>query len=105
MLHAIILFFQQAAQTIDIPTLIGALTPLVVWGVTWLINRFPIHNAILVGLIVPVISLLATWVTNLIVADSGMAWYIQFALGLVAVFVNETVTQIKKTAAPKAVQN
>ena len=72
------------------------LTPLVVYGVTWLIRKFVPNVAgwFIVMFIVPLLSLGITWVTGLL-GNPELTFWGQFAYGLLAVFVNELLKQLK----------
>ena len=80
-----------------IQTLIGLLTPLVVYGVTEIVKiTLPaIKGWGIVAIVVPALGFAATLVTNL-VTTAGPAWYVQFGLSLLAVFVNEMLRQVKQ---------
>ena len=76
--------------------LVAILTPLVVYGVTWLIRKFVPNVAgwFIVMFIVPLLSLGITWVTGLL-GNPELTFWGQFAYGLLAVFVNELYIQLK----------
>lgn len=73
-----------------------ALTPLIVYLVTLLITKAlpDLSGWVVTGVIVPVLSLLVTWLSQLVVADYG--FWPQVALGLVAVFINEAIKQFQQ---------
>ena len=82
-----------------VQAIIGILSPLVVWGVTQIIKAIlpSIQGWGIVAVVVPVVGLLVTLVTNL-VTNAGPHWYFQLALSLLAVFVQEFYKQIKQAA-------
>ncbi len=107
MLHHALFVFQsmvlmfQAALPPDIwatlvPIIIGAATPFIVQGVTWVVVKYmpQITGWGVVGILVPIVAGAVTLVTNWI-TTTGPLWYAQLGLGLVAVFVNELYKQIK----------
>lgn len=78
------------------------LTPLVVFGATKLVRLVlpKVSGAVIVGAIVPLLSAAAALLGQLLVP--GSSWLEQFAIGLVAVFVNELIKQLKQPRqAPK----
>ena len=81
-------------------TLIGILTPLVVYAGTavakWLMPK--LTPVLIVSIVVPVLAGAVTLITQL--AGGGGAWYVQMGLGLIAVFVHELVTNLKPAAPP-----
>lgn len=77
--------------------LIVILTPLVVWGATELIKyALPkVSGWVIVTLVVPLLSLGAAYIAPLLVETD---FWLQFGVGLLAVFVNE----LKKQLTPPA---
>lgn len=73
--------------------LIVILTPLVVWGATELLKyALPkISGWIIVTLVVPILSLIAAYIAPLLGASD---FWVQFGVGLLAVFVNELKKQL-----------
>ena len=73
--------------------LIVILTPLVVWGATELLKyALPkISGWIIVTLVVPILSLIAAYIAPLLGATD---FWLQFGVGLLAVFVNELKKQL-----------
>ena len=73
--------------------LIVILTPLVVWGATELLKyALPkISGWIIVTLVVPALSLIAAYIAPLLGATD---FWLQFGVGLLAVFVNELKKQL-----------
>jgi hypothetical protein len=79
--------------------LIVALSPVVVYiavqVVKMVAGRLP--GAVIVAIIVPLLSLLVAFVTDLIVSPDISFWA-QAGYGLLAVFVNEIIRQLQQAA-------
>lgn len=75
-----------------------ALTPLIVYLVTWLVRSVftKLPGWVIITIIVPVVSVLTSWVTHLIVIDVYYGFFMQVLLGLLAVFLNELIKQLKQ---------
>lgn len=80
----------------DYTQIVLLLTPLVVWLATWLVKQVlsSLPGWVLVGLIVPLISIIVALISNAIsIADN---FWIQVAIGVLAVFINEVKKQLTK---------
>lgn len=79
------------------PILLGVATPFVVKYATDFVLKFlpNLQGWHIVAIVVPVIAGVATGLTQLI-TQVGPTWYWQLALGLLAVFVNEVLKQLKQ---------
>jgi hypothetical protein len=73
-----------------------ALTPLVIWGVTYLIQLFPLkwNAVVIVGIVVPILSAISVWLLGLV--QPGLIPWQQFTFNFLAVFVNELVKQLRQ---------
>ncbi len=84
-------------QVVGAPDIVSLFTPLVVMLVTellkWAIPK--LQGWIVVTFIVPLFSILVTWVTTLI-ANPEMTFWIQVVYGLLAVVINELYRQLKQ---------
>jgi hypothetical protein len=94
----ILLFAVIAILGILPEQLIQILMPVIVWlavgFVNWLkatLGAGGFGGTVLVTLVVPLLSLLLTWVTGLIVP--GMDFWGTFFLGLIGVYINEVIKQ------------
>ena len=76
--------------------LVALITPLVVYGVTELVKKFlgSVSGWVIVMLIVPLLSIGVTWLSGLLL-NTGMSFWEQAGFGLLAVFVNELLKQLK----------
>lgn len=76
--------------------LVTLFTPLVVYGVTWIVRKFApgLPGWVVVMLIVPLLSLAVVALTGLL-GQTSLTFWQQFAYGLLAVFVNELYVQLK----------
>jgi len=86
--------------------LIAILMPVVVWlasgFVNWLkatLGSEGFGGTVLVTLIVPLLSLLASWLAGLIVPD--MSFWGLFFLGLIGVYINEVIKQWQQSVTGK----
>ena len=72
------------------------LTPLVVFGVTEFLKFIlpKLSGWIIVSILVPLVSLAAAWVTSL--TGVGGDFWAQTGVGLLAVFVNELIRQLRQ---------
>ena len=91
------LFAQDATQSgFSIESLLTALTPLIVLGVTqftkWLLPKVP---GIVVIIIVTVWSSVIAWVDTLV--NSGGSWLEQFLYGMLAIVVHQIAVQLGKS--------
>jgi hypothetical protein len=84
-----------------ITAIIAILTPFVVFGVTKLVTIYlpKLQGWGIVAIVVPIVGFLVTLVSNLI-TNAAPLWYIQLALGLLAVFINELYKQLKQALTP-----
>ena len=81
-----------------ITTLVLILTPVIVWLITAVIKPFitgKFSGVIIVGVVVPVLSLLATWIGGMILPETN---WLQLVVGLLAVFIRELIKQLKPQA-------
>jgi hypothetical protein len=80
--------------------LLALLAPLVVFGVTELVKILlpKLPGWSIVGVVVPALSALAAIIANLTV---GSAFVTQLIIGLLAVFINELIRQLKQIGASK----
>ncbi|MBK7380478.1 MAG: hypothetical protein IPJ03_22455 [Ignavibacteriales bacterium] len=86
--------FIAILAVILVTDLINILSPLVVFGVTWLVGRIAtVQGWVVVMVIVPALSLLAAWLAE-VMGATGLSFWAQFGINLVAVFVNEAIRQI-----------
>lgn len=96
----ITLFLLILAAIIILPQeLVVILTPVVVWLATWAVNKLKasgISGFIIVGVIVPLLSASVAWLTGLLL-NSGLSFWLLFGLGLLSVFVNEALKQLKQS--------
>ncbi len=76
--------------------IITLLTPLVVFGVTELVKFMlpKVQGWMILLLIVPLLSLLLAWLSDLLIAPD-LGFWPQFIYGLLAVFVKELFKQLK----------
>lgn len=79
--------------------LVIALTPIVIYLVTlivaWMIKAIPANIRGFVTIaIVALLSAVGAWILGAI--EIGGSWLSQFLLGLLAVFINEMIKQLKK---------
>lgn len=76
--------------------LLTIITPLVVYGVVelvkWILPK--VSGWVIVSCIVPLLSALATFATEWFTGASG--FWPQFVVGLLAVFVNELIRQLRQ---------
>jgi len=88
-------FLAIIAQIVPIE-IITLFAPLVIFAATelvkWLLPKLP--GWAVVSLIVPVLSLIAAWIAQSIVP--GLAFWPQVIFGLLAVFINELIKQLKQ---------
>jgi len=79
-----------------VPLIISIATPFVVQIVTSIVVKYlPIFSGWgVVALVVPIVGGAVTLVTNWL-TTAGPTWYIQLALGLLAVFLNELYKEVK----------
>lgn len=82
--------------------LVTIFSPLVVYGATYVVRQFFPNLAgwTIVMLVVPLLSLAVAWLTE-IIGTPELAFWGQFAYGLLAVFVNELLKQLKPDPATK----
>ena len=87
------------AVTIIASELVTLFTPVIVYGVTYLVKKFlpNISGWIIVMLVVPLLSLAVAWLTTLL-ASSELTFWEQFGYGLLAVFINELFAQLKSSS-------
>jgi len=81
-----------------LPTeLIAVLTPVVVYAAVQLFKLVlpKIPGWALLSIVVPALSALIAWITQLLTAG-GLGFWLQLVLGLLAVFVNELIKQIQQ---------
>jgi hypothetical protein len=80
--------------------ILAILTPLIVFGVTQLVKLLmpKLTGAGIVGFVVPLLSLIQSWVATAIKPD--MSYWMLVLLGLLAVFVNELYKQFKQAVTP-----
>ena len=80
--------------------IVTILTPLVVYGATWVIGTFlpKIPSVLITTLVVPVLSGVAALIATLL--GSTNPWYIQLALGFAATFVHEFQNNVGKALPP-----
>jgi hypothetical protein len=80
----------------DAVQLITTLTPLIVWLVTWIIRKYlsTMPGWVITTLVVPALSAIVAWVSSAL-GSTELTWLMQFGYGLLAVFVNEFIKQIK----------
>ena len=80
----------------DITQIILLLTPVMVWVATQLVKYIlsAVPGWVVVGLIVPALSIIITLVLNYAIALTGNFW-VQVGIGLLAVFINEVYKQLK----------
>lgn len=104
---AIVFGFIVLALAIAPNELIAILMPIIVWLVSALVNWLKsilgtqgFSGTILVTIIVPVLSLVAAWIAELLLKPDLNFW-ILFGLGLLGVFVNEFIKQWKQTVSGK----
>lgn len=69
------------------------LTPVIVYLVTWIVGKVApgIDDKVLIGIIVPALSLAAAWIATMITPDIG--FWAQVGWNLAAVFINELLVQ------------
>lgn len=79
----------------DFIQLLAILSPLLVYAATWLVGKFftAIPGWTITTLIVPGLSALVAYFSS---ASTGSSMTMQFAYGLLAVFVNEFIKQLKQ---------
>lgn len=86
-----------------LPTeVISLLAPLVVFGATQLVKWIlpKLDGWIIVSIIVPLLSVIAAWVAQLI--NPALAFWSQVGLGLLAVFVAELIKQLGQLVTKKS---
>jgi len=100
MLGIIALIFAVIAQVLP-SELIILLAPLVVFAVTylikWLIPKIP--GWTIVSIIVPLFSVIAAWVAQMI--NPELSFWLQVGLGLISVFVAEIIKQLSQVLTAK----
>ena len=88
-------FIAIIAQIVPVE-IITLFAPLVIFAATelvkWLLPKLP--GWTIVSLIVPLLSITAAWLAGLIVP--GLAFWPQVIFGLLAVFINELIKQLKQ---------
>jgi len=79
----------------DIQQIILLITPVIVWVVTWMVKNLfsKLPGWAVVGIVVPLISLALALITNAI--SIGDNFWLQLAVGVIAVFINEIKKQIQ----------
>ena len=79
-----------------ITLLLTILTPLVVYGATWLVGFLvpKLPSVLITTLVVPALSAVAVLIASLLGGTNP--WYIQLGLGLVATFVHEFQNNVKQ---------
>ena len=79
----------------EIQQIILLVTPVIVWVVTWMVKNLfsKLPGWAVVGIVVPLISLALALITNAIAI--GENFWLQLAVGVIAVFINEVKKQIK----------
>ena len=79
----------------EIQQIILLVTPVIVWVVTWMVKNLfsKLPGWAVVGIVVPLISLALALITNAIAI--GDNFWLQLAVGVIAVFINEVKKQIK----------
>lgn len=77
------------------------LTPLIVFLVTELVKYLlpKVSGWIVISIFVPIVSLVAAWVSSMVI--SGDNFWAQAGIGLLAVFVNELIRQLKQIGTPQ----
>lgn len=89
-----VISFIAIMAVILVTDLINILSPLVVFGVTWLVGKLvTVPGWVVVMVIVPALSLLAAWLAE-VMGATGLSFWAQFGINLVAVTVNEAIKQI-----------
>lgn len=98
-------FITLIAVVIIASELVTLFTPFVVFGVTYVVKKIipSIAGWIIVMLVVPLLSLLITWVSGLL-ANTGLTFWEQFGYGLLAVFINELFKQLKTNSSEETIQ-
>lgn len=82
--------------------LLTSLMPVIIWAVTWLINKVTpyfgnANGLVILAIVVPLLSAVSVWLLGLI--QPGTDWYLQFIYNFSAVFINELIKQLKKVRA------
>ena len=79
----------------DTQQIILLLTPVIVWIVTWMVKNLfsKLPGWAVVGIVVPLISLALALITNAI--SIGDNFWLQLAIGVIAVFINEIKKQVQ----------
>ncbi len=98
-------FITLIAVVIIASELVTLFTPLIVFGVTYVVKKIvpSIAGWIIIMLVVPLLSLLITWVSGLL-ANTGLTFWEQFGYGLLAVFINELFKQLKTNPSEETIQ-
>jgi len=77
-------------------SLLTLLTPVLVYLVTALVNWLKpnLSGWLIVGVIVPVLSLAGAWIAGLLGSTTGFGW--QLLLNFLAISINEVLKQLKQ---------
>jgi hypothetical protein len=89
----IILFLLQAA-VITPETVVLILTPVVIYLVTYLIDKYLVRipSGMIPAILVPVLSLAAAWLASLIIPETN--FWLRCGAGLLAVFIAEIMKRV-----------
>lgn len=92
-----IMMLQEVPSPDLLSQLILWLTPLIVFGATWVVKQLgpKLSGAAIVGLAVPILTAILAAISYFLNLNANNV-VLQIALGLVSVFVNEFIRQIKQ---------